>query len=136
MKVGFTGTQRGMKPAQLEVFAHLLQELKPTEFHHGDCVGADEEAHDVAAKIPGCVIHVHPPRNPEKRAFCMGDGVIVHPEKTYLLRNTDIVEACETLMAAPWSFTEVLRSGTWATIRKGRTYHRMVKIIYPDGKIK
>ena len=63
MKVGFTGTQKGMTERQFDIFAAVISELQPEEFHHGDCIGADEQAHDIVHVVaPDCKIVVHPPR--------------------------------------------------------------------------
>lgn len=116
MKLGFTGTQQGMSAMQAKLLRSELQLYKPTEFHHGDCVGADAEAHEIVeAEFPNIKIVVHPPINPAKRAFKWGDeGRIA---KDYLMRNRDIVNETDRLVAAPKGDTEELRSGTWATIR-------------------
>lgn len=114
MKIGFTGTQRGMTDTQRTRVAELLK--RASEFHHGDCVGADAQAHELALalKIP---IVIHPPENPNKRAWCQGGLVL--PPKPYLERNQDIVDQTEILIATPFE-AETLRSGTWATVRYAR----------------
>jgi hypothetical protein len=47
MKIGFTGTRKGMSQHQKEQFVLKMFELDPSEFRHGDCEGADAEAHDI-----------------------------------------------------------------------------------------
>lgn len=137
MKVGFTGTQHGMTEDQVRAIIKVLIQLGMDEFHHGDCVGADEMAHHVAEKL--CVpIVIHPPSNQAKRAFCkQAHGnpfpVTVLPEKPYLDRNHNIVDATDALVAAPRLRNEEQRSGTWATIRYARNLGRPHVIIFPDG---
>jgi len=125
--IGFTGTRRGMTQKQKDELYNFLCQYKGGVFHHGDCVGADLEAHSIASKL-GFKIVIHPPRNPEKRAFCEG---VVLEGKNYLERNRDIVEACDILVAVPKENQEVLRSGTWASIRYAKKVGKLVKIIYP-----
>jgi hypothetical protein len=67
-------------------------------FHHGDCVGADEQAH-VIARICGFFIVIHPPTDPRKRAWCTGDFVMT--PAPYLDRNAAIVRSTVVLVAAP-----------------------------------
>jgi hypothetical protein len=131
IKLGFTGTQVGMTPAQRLVFATLLRELGVTELHHGDCIGADEQAHTIALADNISII-VHPPHNSSKRAFCRG-AKDIHPTKPYLERNHDIVDETGALIATPKEKEEQLRSGTWATYRYATKQKKRTIIIYPDG---
>lgn len=131
MKIGFTGTQRGMTPAQKTSFEALIQELRLTEFHHGDCIGADQDAHDIVVRRDVWVV-LHPPTVIDKRAFCVGNEKRV--PKWYLERNHDIVDETDVLIAAPGEDVEQLRSGTWATVRYARKLRRTVYLLYPDGR--
>lgn len=116
MKIGFTGTQIGMSDRQKEQFVLDLLELNPIEFHHGDCVGADAEAHDIVREFfPTCIIVGHPPINSSKRAYKKCD--IYRNTKEYIDRNHDIVDETDAIFATPKSDIEELRSGTWATVR-------------------
>lgn len=131
VRVGFTGTQVGMAPRQRSAFAEELSSLSGS-FHHGDCVGADEEAHAIA-RGTGWWIVVHPPLNPAKRAWCQGDVIL--PAKDYLPRNHDIAAVTEILLATPKTMREELYSGTWATVRYARKLGRPVRIIWLDGSV-
>lgn len=132
MKIGFTGTQNGLTPEQQETLLSILKDeaKKGSEFHHGDCIGADSEAHTIAREL-GLRIIIHPPRNRSKRAYCEGDKTLL--AYTYLVRNHHIVDASEVLIACPKHYTEELRFGTWATIRYARLKNKRTIIIYPDG---
>lgn len=138
MKIGFTGTQKGMKATQAGKVYLLLNKfnmgdlLNKAEFHHGDCFGADAQAHNIA-KTFNMYIIIHPPINSTKRAFCKGDLIL--PEKEYLDRNKDIVKSCELLLATPNEFEEQLRSGTWSTIRFARKRKKQIIIVFPDGSV-
>jgi hypothetical protein len=135
MKIGFTGTQRGMTQKQKETFTILFDKICSNnivnEFHHGDCIGSDKDAHMIVMNknIP---IIVHPPLRPQKRAFCE-NAVRILPKKEYLIRNHNIVNATDVLFATPEQYTEELRSGTWATIRYAGKQVKYVYVIYPDG---
>ena len=128
MKVGFTGTQDGMTMRQHRKLAAILRGLDVSEFHHGDCIGSDAEAHVIAQSL-GIRVVVHPPENDAKRAFvALSRGTAqrhaddIRVPRPYLKRNHDIVSACELLIATPREHREQRRSGTWATIRfAGRT---------------
>lgn len=127
---GFTGTQQGMNKRQRRKFREIIVALNPTEFHHGDCIGADADAHSLVRKyLPQCKIIIHPPRDSRKRAFCEGD--IVLPTKEYLDRNKDIVIASTTMLATPYECEEQLRSGTWSTVRYARKLQRKLELILP-----
>ncbi len=137
MKLGFTGTRKGMTAEQIEVVAHHFDDMTIGQVHHGDCVGSDEEAHDIALASGVKWIEIHPPSLYTHRAFCHHDQsedliVVVHRPYDYLKRNWNIVDATDGLVATP-SGPEQDRSGTWATIRYARRKHKPVLIIYPDG---
>ena len=130
MKIGFTGTQGGMSDKQQEEFIRILQEQNPTEFHHGDCVGADAQAHDIVFAIydKNIQIVIHPPINPYKRAWCK-NWSILRMQDDYLKRNRAIVDETDLLIATPKESVEVLRSGTWSTIRYARKQNKPIIII-------
>jgi hypothetical protein len=67
--IGFTGTQIGMTQAQRITFAMCLATLEPTALAHGDCIGSDEQAHEMAlmARVP---VWIFPPIDSSKRAWC------------------------------------------------------------------
>lgn len=126
-----------MTRLQMWEVRNLLKNLSSgtvvSDFNHGDCMGADAQAHDIARDIGGFYIKVHPPRNHRRRAFKMGDRT--YPEADYLTRNAHIVTECDILIACPGGFEEELRSGTWATVRKARSRKRSVYIIWPNGEV-
>lgn len=135
--VGFTGTQDGLTFEQETTLHDLLAEGHGHGyFHHGDCIGSDAEA-DALAKETGYTRVIHPPLKESKRAFCGmddDDDAIVYEPKDYLVRNHDIVDACDILIATPNSDQETLRSGTWATVRYARKVGKPYIIIFPDGE--
>lgn len=128
--VSFTGTRNGMTRRQKIGVRGLLR--ASDIFHHGDCDGSDEEAHDIALDI-GCDIEIHPPEDSKLRAFCKG-AKKVHPVKPYLVRNKDMVRVCNVLIATPEG-PEIERSGTWSTIRYADKRKCHVIIIYPNGDV-
>jgi hypothetical protein len=136
LHIGFTGTREGMSPKQFDALAEILSGIRHTfdgthpaanlVFHHGDCAGADSEAHDLAAELGFWTI-AHPPTNPKHRAFCAADEIL--PELPYLERDRAIVEVCDRLIAAPLTRDEQPRSGTWYTIRHAYTLGCPVTIL-------
>jgi len=140
IKIGFTSTQAGMTYRQYNGFCDLMKMLSclTNEYHHGDCIGADEQFHHWVILYDNrpITIVIHPPSNPYKRAFCEFTGSIeTRPEKSYLERNKDIVTEINLLVATPNTYVEVLRSGTWSTIREARRQNKPVYIVFPDGEI-
>lgn len=109
MKVGFTGTRKGMTLGQVRQLVFLIDRTLAamTEFHHGAAVGADDQA---AAEVMFRRFKVREvPHRPEH-----------HTSEALLARNREIVDAADLLIAAPESDKEELRSGTWATVRYAR----------------
>lgn len=119
MKVGFTGTRRGMTQHQKEQFVLKMLELNPVEFHHGDCKGADADAHDIVREFfPEIYIVIHPPILTQTQAFKKGDE---HRwPGSYIQRDKAIVDSTDYLIGAPLDNVEQIRSGSWTTIRYAR----------------
>lgn len=129
MNVGFTGTRKGMTARQLLDLDAVLRSFNPPgEFHHGDCVGADDQAATIARQA-GFVIVCHPPADPRLRAFHPYDRTL--PTKGHLARNRDIVDSCGVLIAAPAEAHEQPFGGTWYTIRYARGVRRDTRILTP-----
>jgi hypothetical protein len=121
-----------MTEAQWAALWQLLVARAPGELHEGDCIGSDAQA-ATAARATGFRIIGHPPTNESKRAFFAADEW--RPAADYLVRNHNIVDASEQLIATPGEFTEVLRSGTWSTVRYARKQRKPVWMILPDGRV-
>lgn len=129
--VGFTGTQVGMTQQQERALRYILEVEQPEQFHHGNCVGADEQAARLAMSL-GITTIAHCGDNPEKQSKLVSDITIA--PKDNMDRNHDIVDVCEMLIATPKGAPQ-LRSGTWATIRYAETVNRHTLIITPNGEI-
>lgn len=127
VKVGFTGTQQGMSKWQEACLKELLVQLSCTELHHGDCIGADAEAHNIARQLGGIKVVGYPCDIESKRAHCLVDEVkaVLKP----LVRNKLIVQSVEYLIVAPRTNEEELRSGTWSTYRYARQVGKPLKIL-------
>lgn len=137
IRVGFTGSQHGMNETQAVIVFGLLEDWRRhnyiNEFHHGDCIRADNYAHQIAQYL-GYETHIHPPIDERKRAFsCDGDKHYIAQD--YLNRNHIIVEMTDRLIATPREMEEQLRSGTWATYRYAKKCGKKIWLILPNGKI-
>lgn len=136
MRVGFSGTQEGMTETQVRIVSFRLSQHgnEGCEFHHGLCIGADEQAHRLALKW-GYRVHGHPPAWAGKMAnLPPTDFAMLYPALSYLDRNKRIVEDCDLLIAAP-NGPEIVRSGTWSTIRHARKLRRPVMLVMPNGDV-
>ena len=133
IKIGVTATQKGATEAQLATFERLLRSnLRPAELHHGDCIGGDEQAHNLAFPL-GIRTVAHPPTNGKARAYCLADYSL--KPRPYLDRNKDIVNAVDVLLAMPRLDQEERRSGTWSTVRYARQVKKPIGIIWPNGNV-
>lgn len=132
MKIGFTGTQHGCTAAQKQALGELLAKINPfTEFHHGDCIGADSQAHSFVERRRDVALHVHPGVvDSRKRAFRRG---VMYAPMPPLDRNKVIVDTTIKIIACPNGMEEELRSGTWATIRYARKVGKPVHLVFNDG---
>jgi len=146
MIVGFSGTRHGMTAEQLHMVDVLLlmsqfrvrrHPAEKFEFHHGDCIGADEEA-DAAARICHYNIHIHPCREMGNifRAGCHLRGVShMYPIGNSLDRNRAIVDVADVVLCAPAEDVERPRGGTWFTYRYALTRPVDVLLIHPNGTV-
>lgn len=135
MKIGFTGTREGMTQLQKLSFLDLVSKLKPAAFHHGDCVGSDDEAATIIhSLLMGTKIICHPPEDEACRAHNSLHEEIREP-KTHFARNRDIVNECDVLIATPVSMTRLDRGGTWYTIGFAEKTQKPAHVIWPDGTV-
>lgn len=134
MKYGMTGTRKGMTASQREVFLHALRKQpKLDHLVHGDCIGADNDAHDIALNM-GHTITTRPCDLEDQRVWRKAHHT--YPSRRPLDRNWDIVRDVEVMFAFPSGYKELKRkSGTWATIRYARKDKKLLYIIYPDGSV-
>lgn len=121
MKVGFTGTREGMSLNQIAHFIPLVADVTINgmtleEFHHGMCIGADEQAEEFIRRcFPSVRIVGHPPiQRRYISAKSKPDRTL--PPREYIARNHKIVDSVDLLIGCPRG-PEELRSGTWSTIR-------------------
>lgn len=139
MNLGMTGTRNGMTTLQKVEFRRQLAALQPTKFHHGDCIGADQQSQEMAvvARAEGMNLWIvsHPPIKTAFRAFTEGNDE-VWPVKDYLVRDRDIVNQSSVLLVFPKGMKEERRSGTWTTYRYAKERHIERRILFPDGSVK
>jgi hypothetical protein len=137
MKIGFTGTRKGMSVEQYTAVLKFVLSLNPNRqfyFHHGQCMGADQQFHDMIYYNTKSTIIVHPSIVKEYTFDIKFDSrIAILPEKPYSQRNKEIVRASELLIATPGQISQIMRSGTWATLRYAKSRQIKFKAFLPDG---
>jgi hypothetical protein len=138
----FTGTRSGMALRQKMVIRQmmtgsaLMEIRRVSRFLHGGCIGADAQFH-VILKQMGLLskVEVYPSDIPEFRDDLeAGYGILrIHEPSNPIARNKTMIGRAHSLLAAPREFQEVVRSGTWMTIREARKKGIPVLIVFPDG---
>lgn len=119
--VGFTGTRLGLSDAQRRTIITFLQDLGGDAIlrvHHGDCIGADAEFHEIVRMLPRTRIVKHPGPLGKFSAGCEADET--REPKPNMPRNRDIVAASHVMIGAPYENEPQPRGGTWATIQMAR----------------
>ncbi len=133
-KLGITASRNGITEKQKEAFLDWLKEQDIDMVHHGCCIGGDEEIHDIIREFnEEILIFGHPAIVASKyKSDCKCDiwWVIKKP----LDRNHDIVNSSEIMAAFP-AGPEIIRSGTWATIRYTKKMYKKLYIFWPDGEV-
>lgn len=143
MRIGFTGTStKTLSAYQLSELVSFFARRPKAVLVHGGCVGADNTADAVAARM-GLDRVVYPAKGvaANKRVLFetlrarTGSRVTIMAPDAPLERNKTIVKMSDLLLAMPGSATEVLRSGTWATVRFARQHWHndpaRVKVVTP-----
>ena len=131
--LGVTGTRGGMTAPQLRAVLAFYRQHHPIYLHHGDCIGADAEMHEVATAF-ATSITIHPPDVAKYRAWC--DSKYINKPLPYRERNQAIVKAADTLLVLPsGTMKKQPRSGTWMTYRIARTQGVRCVVIHPDGEM-
>lgn len=127
MRLGFTGTRKGMSLPQKSALEDILSYVDPDIVYHGGCVGADQDFHNICVRLRSKrrshlpLIVVYPSDLKDQQCNWKGADVVME-EAPPLVRNEVIVRASNLLIAAPSDDgSEELRSGTWATIRYARS---------------
>jgi hypothetical protein len=104
----------------------------------GACIGIDWAAARIAHEL-GFFVYTIVPANKSKidTQFYLHchDWEYMPPGTSYMDRNDRLVNhpvyPCDCLLAFPNQKEEILRSGTWATIRRARKLSKEVRIISP-----
>lgn len=134
MIIGITATRKGLVDRQVGVLEKLFSRSEPDMLVHGDCIGGDEEVHYIFQRLlPKAKIRIRPCDLKDQRAFCIGFHEEFDPEPP-LVRNKKIVDDCHILFGLPGEQDEVIRSGTWSTIRYAKRSGKPGFIIYPEAK--
>lgn len=143
MKVGFTGTRVGMTRSQMISFSQVMGQLWPAEFHHGACVGADEDAAVIASSLIPIRIIAHPgvsegsriPERPHRSTKSIEVSNEVRGETSHFERNRNIVCATDLLIACPPSKPLPSSGGTAYTVGYARSAGNRTIVIWPEGEI-
>lgn len=135
-RLGFTGTGDSFTREHGRFVLALLRGTPEfhsiKQFHHGDCIEADAAVERLAREVMGWRTYAHPPVDTKARAWTPSNVIL--PTAGYMVRNHDIVDATQALLAAPLT-PEIIRSGTWATVRYARKIGRPIIIVYADGRV-
>lgn len=150
-RVVFTGTQAGMTVSQLEALEKVITQVIPASawaaHANGLCVGADTQAFYLFTNLrPDVSIYGFPANIPWKSNLAELSPLckMVMPVRPPLQRNGDMVVWAKAtldrpelarLIAAPKKRGEVLRSGTWSTVRRARFHRLPIIYIWPDGQV-
>ncbi len=137
MKVGVSGTQKGITAYQTHRVFDLLDAWDWSQLHHGNCVGADEEIAFIALEMRGYtsllekkqIVIAHPTIHKQQSEKSYFDEI--RPNFPPLVRNHNIVDAVQRMIICPGGIY-TLRSGTWATFRYAVKRHKIIHLIPPE----
>lgn len=134
-RVGVTGARSGLTAQQEPKLTQALTILRDgrgaMDLHHGDCVGADALAAEIAEDL-GYRVVSHPPVKDQFRANQFSHEV--REPTGYRARDRQIVDEVELLIALPNCYLPIPGSGTWYTIGYAQSVGRPLLYIWPDGQ--
>lgn len=136
MRIGITGTREGMNAMQKQKVYDLLDQLNcecrmrdvQPEFHHGDCVGVDVEAAEIAASL-GYIVIAHPGPKGDLQAGHKSDEI--RPNFTHFKRNRNIVDETDVLIVVPLQSEWQPKGGTWYTHDYAVKNGKSLMVFYP-----
>lgn len=133
ISIGFTGSRDGMTDKQKSTVSDLIRIISNiNEIHHGDCIGCDEDFFEIVTNLHDDIeTHSHPCTIDSMRAHTKSD--IEYEPGHPLDRNKNIVDLSDYIIGCPGTEEEVVRSGTWATIRYAKKENKSVIVIWPNG---
>lgn len=123
LHVGFTGTQTP-GPDAARIIRGILEPMDRSHciIVQGCCIGVDTLVATIAREL-GFIVWGVVPANRYKvdaRAIAVCAFLIEMPADTsFMDRNDELVRRVDILYGLPKTEQEELRSGTWATIRRG-----------------
>lgn len=136
ISIGFTGTRRGMTGFQRDTVRWHLNNwwtfYDEISLHQGDCDGSDTEIVLMAKELIDIRVVGHPMIGGRWHSPISKNDETLDPRPP-LIRNKAIVMSSDVLLATPRTSSEVMRSGTWTTIRYAWARPIPVIIIPPTG---
>lgn len=136
MLISFIGSQARLTDFQQKYFVEILQRKECTELITGDCIGAEDDALELALQNGIKNISIYPCDNPTKRAFrldptqitrrlsvpldwiSIGDvKVRFFPCAPYQKSKEQIIDSGALVIAAPKEFKMTFQSACWRSIR-------------------
>lgn len=138
ISVGFTGSRIGMTNSQKSWLSLILGEYADYDFfegekkffHHGCCVGSDEQAHYGALALGYRVVGYPSNLGPKyTAAIFKEDFFTLWSPDNPLARNIRIVEASTFLIAAPRTGSK----GTWHAYNYAINISKPVVLLFQNG---
>lgn len=129
MILSITGSREGMTPQQRRALVVLIHVWGVTAIVHGDCIGVDAEADEVARGY-GLARFAYPSNFTATRARCDRRGCEYRSEpRPPTVRNLDIVGDGDITVAFPRPSSR----GTWDAVRKARRLGRCTVVVDEMG---
>lgn len=135
--LGFTGSREGPTEEQKATWEKMTIWLSGIGMHNGCAVGSDRYVLENLPAVSSCSLW---PANLDGSTWAKDFAkrhlaTEILPILSPLDRNKYIVSHSHGLIAFPSTDTEVLRSGTWATIRYARKTKKPVLYVLPSGML-